>query len=101
MNDHARNLAAAREHEPARQVILAAPESGEAATLDGAHGAVHPAVVAESATSIELLTVGEAVMRMDLLHAPVLMFRNSTSNALNVLYRRPDGHIGWVNPGTA
>ena len=40
-------------------------------------------------------------MRMDLADQPVLMFRNSVSGALNVVYRRADGHIGWIDPGQA
>jgi hypothetical protein len=43
--------------------------------------------------------VGEAVMRMDLADQPVLMFRNSTTGELNVVYRRSDGNIGWIDPG--
>lgn len=98
VNDHARSLAAERERvEPARQVVLRAPE--DEAEEPQANGADHPAVVAETPGEIERLTVGEAVMRMDLAHVPVLMFRNRTSDALNVVYRRADGHIGWIDPG--
>ena len=57
-----------------------------------------PVVVAESTTNIHMLTVGEAVMRMDLADLPLLMFRNSAHGQLNVIYRRPDGHIGWIDP---
>ena len=56
-------------------------------------------VVAEQLTEISLLSVGEAVMRMDLADQPVLMFRNSTSGELNVVYRRSDGNVGWIDPG--
>ena len=44
-------------------------------------------------------SVGEAVMRMDLADQMVMMFRNSASGVLNVVYRRGDGHIGWIDPG--
>ena len=54
--------------------------------------------VAEQATEISLLSVSEAVMRMDLADQPVLMFRNSTTGELNVVYRRSDGNIGWIDP---
>ena len=57
-----------------------------------------PVIVAESTTRIHTLTVGEAVMRMDLADLPVMMFRNSGNGRLNVVYRRNDGHIGWVDP---
>ena len=56
-------------------------------------------MIAEQATEISLLSVSEAVMRMDLADHPVLMFRNSTSGELNVVYRRSDGNIGWIDPG--
>ena len=57
-----------------------------------------PAVVAEMSTDLPNLTVGEAVMRMDLADAPVLLFRNRSHGELNLVYRRPDGNIGWIDP---
>ena len=56
-------------------------------------------VIAESAAEINTLSVGEAVMRMDLADQQVMMFRNSATSELNVVYRRTDGHIGWIDPG--
>jgi hypothetical protein len=47
------------------------------------------------------LTVGEAAMRLDLGNLPVMLFRNSASSALNVVYRRADGNVGWLDPGSA
>jgi ribosomal subunit interface protein len=106
VNDHARSFAAARDRppgEPARQVVLRRHEEEEedanAAEVAVANGADHPAVVAETPAVIERLTVGEAVMRLDLMHLPLLMFRNAASEALNVVYRRGDGHVGWIDPG--
>jgi len=58
----------------------------------------NPLVIAEMKTTIELLTVSEAVMRLDLGELPALMFRDRTSNELNMIYRRADGNIGWVDP---
>ena len=55
-------------------------------------------VVAEHPTEISHLSVSEAVMRMDLADQQVLMFRNSATGELNVVYRRSDGHIGWIDP---
>ena len=57
-------------------------------------------VIAETQTEIRELTVGDAVMRMDLADQSVLMFRNSASGVLNVVYRRGDGNIGWIDPGS-
>lgn len=57
-----------------------------------------PAIVAEMRTDIPTLTVGEAVMRLDLAQQPALMFRNSANGLMNMVYRRTDGNIGWVDP---
>jgi ribosomal subunit interface protein len=57
-----------------------------------------PVVVAEMTTSIQTLTVSEAVMRMDLSGQPAIMFRSAQHGGLNMVYRRTDGHIGWVDP---
>jgi len=61
----------------------------------------HGAIIAESPTQIARLSVSEAVMRLDLGQEPVMMFRNQTSGALNVVYRRADGHIGWIDTAAA
>ena len=59
---------------------------------------IAPVVIAEMSTELPQLTVGEAVMRMDLADAPVLLFRNRSHGELNVVYRRGDGNIGWIDP---
>jgi ribosomal subunit interface protein len=61
----------------------------------------NPAIVAEMTTPVENLTVGEAVMRLDLGDLPALMFHNRKHGGLNMIYRRADGHIGWVDPSVA
>src|SRR5271166_4367603 len=70
----------------------------DAGTAQGSNGEAHATVIAEQADEISLLSVSEAVMRMDLADQPVLMFRNSTTGELNVVYRRSDGDIGWIDP---
>ena len=57
-----------------------------------------PVVVAEMTTEILTLSVGEAVMRLDLGDQPALMFRHAGHGGLNLVYRRPDGNIGWIDP---
>jgi len=95
VNDHARSLAEERDPtETARQVVL---RSEDEEAEDGAEAGPAGAIIAEHPTEIARLSVREAVMRLDLTHAPVLMFRNSTSGVLNVVYRRPDGHVGWID----
>ncbi|MCH2163677.1 MAG: ribosome-associated translation inhibitor RaiA [Marinovum sp.] len=59
--------------------------------------ALTPVIVAEMETKIPALTVGEAVMQMELAGAPVLVFRNEKSH-VNVVYRRDDGNVGWIEP---
>jgi ribosomal subunit interface protein len=66
--------------------------------VDGGDAAHRPMVVAEMQTAIDALTVSEAVMRMDLAELPALMFRNRAHGGLNMVYRRPDGHVGWIDP---
>jgi len=79
----------------ALQYVMA-PETADEVSEEG-----QPAIIAELSTVIESLSVGEAVMRMDLADAPVLMFRNHKSGAFNVIYRRSDGNIGWIDTETS
>jgi hypothetical protein len=59
---------------------------------------LQPIIVAEMETKIPSLSVGEAVMQMELAGAPVLVFRNEKKDGVNVVYRREDGNIGWIDP---
>ena len=60
-----------------------------------------PVIIAETQTELPICSVSGAVMRMDLTDAPALLFRNSAHGELNMVYRRADGNIGWVNPRQA
>ena len=96
VNDHARDLAALRTSpEVATQYILVENETSSNGSLAEQ---TYATVIAETPTEIARLTVSEAVMRMDLADQSVLMFRNGASGELNVVYRRADGHIGWIDP---
>jgi ribosomal subunit interface protein len=83
------------ETRPAEHYVLAAEEApgGAAEAADG-----QPAVIAEMKTDIPVLTVSEAVMRLDLEDSGALMFVNRAHGGLNMVYRRPDGNVGWVDP---
>ena len=59
---------------------------------------LQPMIVAEMETKIQSLTVGEAVMQMELSGVPVLVFRNEGHDGVNVVYRRDDGNVGWIDP---
>ncbi|HEY1382556.1 MAG TPA: ribosome-associated translation inhibitor RaiA [Dongiaceae bacterium] len=84
----------------AAQYILA-PESDEDAEPAAVNGNEAPAVIAEMQTEIPTLTVGEAVMRLDLSDLKAMMFLNRAHGGLNMVYRRNDGNIGWVDPRLA
>jgi ribosomal subunit interface protein len=64
-----------------------APESGDA-----------PVIIAETTLSIRDMPVSAAVMELDLTGSPVLVFRNAASGDINVVYRRRDGNVGWIDP---
>lgn len=64
------------------------------------HEDASPVVIAEKSTDIETLTVSEAVMKMDLSDLPALLFFNAGNGRMNVVYRREDGNISWVDPET-
>lgn len=73
--------------------VIAAPDEDEEVPEDFA-----PVVVAETTQRIVTTTVGKAVIDLDLTGAPVVVFRNAGSGAINVVYRRGDGNIGWIDP---
>ncbi len=58
----------------------------------------HPVIIAETERRIRELPVSEAVMHLDLTESAFLVFKNAAHGELNVVYRRPDGHIGWIDP---
>lgn len=80
----------------AQSYIIAAEDVADAD--EEAADSAQPVVIAETTTDIPTLTAGEAVMRLDLSEAPALMFRNSAHGRLNMVYRRTDGNIGWIDP---
>jgi ribosomal subunit interface protein len=58
----------------------------------------NPVIIAESTTSLRTLPVSEAVLELDLTGAAVVVFRHAGHGRINIVYRRPDGHIGWIDP---
>lgn len=59
---------------------------------------LQPVIVAEMETKVQTLSVGEAVMQMELSGANVLVFRNTTHGGVNVVHSRSDGNVGWIDP---
>ena len=94
LKDHHRSRSQPVELFEASSYILAADEGGETTEPE----TLQPIIVAEMQTTIPSLSVGEAVMQMELAGAPVLVFRNEGKDGLNVVYRREDGNIGWIDP---
>jgi ribosomal subunit interface protein len=77
----------------AQSFVLATPDEDEEIPED-----YNPVIVAETETRIKTMTVGMAVLELDLTEAPVIMFKNAADGVLNVVYRRADGHYGWIDP---
>lgn len=96
LRDHHRDRSDNTDVLPALQYVLEAESDNE--IDDAVNEPDTPVIVAEMEMAIEKLTPGEAVMRMDLSNQPALMFRNISHGGLNMVYLRPDGNIGWVDP---
>jgi len=97
LRDHRRDKVAPEVTPAVSYVLSGEDEQGDSDnSLDATD--VSPLIVAETTSSIETLTVGHAVLRLDLADLPVLMFRNRTHGRLNVVFRRGDGNIGWIDP---
>lgn len=80
----------------AHYTVLAAPDEDE--ELEESYA---PLVVAETPTKIRTMTVSMAVLQLDLIDAPALMFKNAANGSHNVVYRRSDGNVGWIDPSLA
>ncbi len=59
----------------------------------------HAVIVAERTSAMKTMPVSEAVMELDFTGAPVQVFRHAGNGRVNIVYRRPDGNIGWIDPG--
>ena len=82
----------------AAYAVFAAPEDDEDEPDDGVS---HPPIVAESTKTLKRHSVSEAVTALDLTGAPVIVFVHAGTGRINVVYRRSDGAIGWVDPPNA
>ena len=103
---HKRRL---RDHHQGRETIstpttpeyVIAAYAAEEEVVESVETDDNPIIIAEDQTSVESLTVSEAVMRMDLADSPALVFRNAKHGGISVVFRRADGNIGWIDsPGT-
>jgi ribosomal subunit interface protein len=102
LKDH--HLAAtAKQAESAAYFVLRAPDDDEEdweTGQSGPDGASVPSamVIAETEKPIRTMTVSMAVLDLDLTESQTIVFRNAAHGGLSVVYRRPDGNIGWIDP---
>ncbi|MCY4335481.1 MAG: ribosome-associated translation inhibitor RaiA [Litoreibacter sp.] len=94
LKDHHKERSQPVELFEASSYILA----GNTESEDSEPETLQPMIVAEMETKIPSLSVGEAVMQMEIAGAPVLVFRNEGNKGINVVYRRDDGNVGWIDP---
>ncbi|WP_102959774.1 ribosome hibernation-promoting factor, HPF/YfiA family [Mangrovicella endophytica] len=93
LKDH--HAGANSQREVAYTVMAAIPDEDEDVPENFA-----PAIIAETSLRIGTMTVAGAVMELDRRDSPVVVFRNAGSGEVNIVYRRPDGNFGWVDPAT-
>jgi len=101
LKDHSQQ-AHAKQMETALHYVLRAPddedESWESESEGDDHSSHTGMVIAETQASVKTLTVSGAVMELDLTDSQAIVFRNAAHGGLSVVYRRPDGNIGWIDP---
>lgn len=97
LKDHHRDRANPVEVFGGASYILAAGDANQKSEPES----LQPIIIAEMETRIPSLSVGEAVMQMELSGLPVVVFRNEKTTGVNVVYRREDGNIGWIDPKDA
>ena len=98
-NHHASNKSPLPAEDAAAYVLAPLQEDGETDTNPVEHAA--PLVIAETTVPVRTMTVSTAVLQLDLADAPALMFKNAAHGGLNVVYRRADGNVGWIDPERA
>lgn len=91
--------AMARQAETSAYYVLQVPdEDDETLDEDAGTGFPEPMVIAETEKQLRTMTVSMAVMELDLTESQTIVFRNAAHDGLSVVYRRPDGNIGWIDP---
>jgi ribosomal subunit interface protein len=99
-NHHADNKSPLPAEAASAYVLAPLGEENEAED-DTNGGEDTPLVIAETIVDVRTMPVSMAVMQLDLSESPALMFRNAANGALNVVYRRKDGNVGWIDPERA
>jgi len=89
-----------RKHE-AETIVSATYKTLKSDNESEAEGGDEPVVIAEMTAQVQTLAVADAVMKLELGDMPALLFKNPKHGGLNMVYRRKDGNIGWVDPESA
>ncbi|MEO8115083.1 MAG: ribosome-associated translation inhibitor RaiA [Phenylobacterium sp.] len=100
LKDH-HGQALARQAETAAYFVLQSPDDLDDDDLgdeETSGGFPEPMIIAETETPVRAMTVSRAVMELDLTESQTIVFRNAAHGGLSVVYRRPDGNIGWIDP---
>ncbi len=100
LKDH-HGQALAKQAESAAYFVIASPdldEEDEDQDETGGPAFGEPMIIAETERPVRSMTVSMAVMELDLTEAQTIVFRNAAHGGLSVVYRRPDGNIGWIDP---
>lgn len=86
--------------ESASAYVLAPVQEDDEGESDitASDGEAGPLVIAETTAVVKTMAVATAVMQLELTDSPAIMFRNAAHGGLNVVYKRADGNIGWIDP---
>lgn len=100
LKDHHPQAVAAKQAESAAYFVIASTDLDEEEDEGEASGQAfaEPMIIAETERMVRSMTVSQAVMELDLTEAQTIVFRNAAHGGLSVVYRRPDGNIGWIDP---
>jgi ribosomal subunit interface protein len=94
LKDHRIERADGRAAVEAASYVIAAPGHDDDTGIED----FTPVIIAESTTRLKQLSVSDAVTELDMTGAPILVFRHAKHGGINVVYRRADGHFGWIDP---
>ena len=101
LKDHHPQAMARQQAETTAYYVLQSPDDshGDEDEFEGETSSFpEPLIIAETETKIGTMTVSGAVMQLDLTESQTIVFRNAAHGGLSVVYRRPDGNIGWIDP---
>jgi ribosomal subunit interface protein len=96
LKDRSARKAAAANGVDAASYVIEAPELASENDVQE----FNPVIIAEAVTTLKTCSVSEAVLELDMTGVPVVVFQHGGSGRVNIIYRRADGHLGWLDPPT-